>query len=78
MKPMLMIPLKKKKNVRGSGDVASARGRTHHGGRRGGYREAEVWPNHRGVLGVWFSNISTLARARQPEDSALSQESQNI
>ena len=56
--------------------MASARGRTHHGERKGGYREAKVWPNHRGVLGVWFSNISGLARTRQPENSTLTQESQ--
>lgn len=48
------------------------------GGWGGSCRKAHVWPNHREVLGVWFSNISGLARTRQPENSTLTQESKNI
>lgn len=39
---------------------------------------ARGWPNRPGVLGVWFPNLSGLARARRPKDSTLTRESQIV
>lgn len=37
-----------------------------------------MWASHRGVLRVHFANKPGLAKARQPENSTLTQESQTI
>lgn len=34
-------------------------------------RKAQVWPDHRGVLGVWFSNIWTGIQRIQPSPGSL-------